>query len=133
QPGVMQTLRGQGLTERPHDVVLANQGIEGSRPPFASQHEICHGGILGQVREPESVGRKRCCSTAAQARAGGMRRNQEAGLTSALPDNDYGCFVPDLTRFTAPTCEGTRQPLFNSMRQSHTEDYNARFPGEKSQ
>jgi len=32
-----------------------------------------------------------------------------ASLTSALVAVDYGCFVPDLTRFTAEPCEGARQ------------------------
>lgn len=33
-------------------------------------------------------------------------------LTSALILNDYGCFVPDLTRFTAEPCEGARRHEF---------------------
>ena len=39
--------------------------------------------------------------------------NEEASLTPALALNDYGCFVPDLTRFTAEPCEGARQRDFN--------------------
>jgi len=35
-----------------------------------------------------------------------------ASLTPALTLNDYGCFVPDLTRFTVEPCEGARQPRF---------------------
>jgi len=35
--------------------------------------------------------------------------NKEASLTSALFLSDYGCFVPDLTRFAAGPCEGARQ------------------------
>jgi len=31
-----------------------------------------------------------------------------ASLTSALVLHGYGCFVPDLTRFTAEPCEGAR-------------------------
>jgi len=31
-----------------------------------------------------------------------------ASLTSALTLDSYGCFVPDLTRFTVESCEGTR-------------------------
>src|SRR5690625_7918709 len=31
-------------------------------------------------------------------------------LTSALFLHGYGCFVPDLTSFTAEPCEGARQP-----------------------
>tara|TARA_R110000850_G_scaffold277152_1_gene424936 strand:- start:75080 stop:75211 length:132 start_codon:yes stop_codon:yes gene_type:complete len=34
---------------------------------------------------------------------------KKASLTSALVLNDYGCFVPDLTRFAAEPCEGARQ------------------------
>ncbi|CAM5436485.1 hypothetical protein ECAE60S_02523 [Eoetvoesiella caeni] len=37
------------------------------------------------------------------------RKKEEASLTSALALNDYGCFVPDLTSFTAEPCEGARQ------------------------
>ena len=33
-------------------------------------------------------------------------------LTPALILNDYGCFVPDLTRFTAEPCEGARHGGF---------------------
>jgi len=36
----------------------------------------------------------------------------EASLTSALTLHDYGCFVPDLTRFAAEPCEGARQTAF---------------------
>ena len=43
--------------------------------------------------------------TQAQEKKGEMK---EASLTSALALNDCGCFVPDLTRFTAGPCEGTR-------------------------
>jgi len=39
-------------------------------------------------------------------------RGREASLTSALNLNDCGCFVPDLTRFTAGPCEGARQRQF---------------------
>src|SRR5690606_38416935 len=45
----------------------------------------------------------------------GLRRgrtaagNGAASLTSALILSDYGCFVPDLTRFAAGPCEGARQ------------------------
>jgi len=39
-------------------------------------------------------------------------KNEEASLTSALVLSNYGCFVPDLTRFIAEPCEGARQPLF---------------------
>jgi len=35
-----------------------------------------------------------------------------ASLTSALATDDYGCFVPDLTRFTAEPCEGARRGEF---------------------
>jgi len=35
-----------------------------------------------------------------------------ASLTPALTLNDYGCFVPDLTRFTVEPCEGARQARF---------------------
>jgi len=35
-----------------------------------------------------------------------------ASLTSALIACDYGCFVPDLTRFTAEPCEGARRVGF---------------------
>jgi len=35
-----------------------------------------------------------------------------ASLTSALAAYDCGCFVPDLTRFTAEPCEGARQVGF---------------------
>jgi len=37
---------------------------------------------------------------------------KEASLTSALFLHDYGCFVPDLTRFAAEPCEGARQTPF---------------------
>jgi len=30
-------------------------------------------------------------------------------LSSALKEIRCGCFVPDLTRFTAPPCEGARR------------------------
>ena len=36
---------------------------------------------------------------------------KEASLTSALFLHGYGCFVPDLTSFTAEPCEGARQQL----------------------
>jgi len=45
----------------------------------------------------------------AGAAAGAAARNEVASLTSALTVYSYGCFVPDLTRFTAPPCEGARR------------------------
>jgi len=38
--------------------------------------------------------------------------NKEASLTSALILHGCGCFVPDLTRFTAEPCEGARPLSF---------------------
>jgi hypothetical protein len=38
-----------------------------------------------------------------------LDKKGEASLTSALTGYSCGCFVPDLTRFTAPPCEGARQ------------------------
>src|SRR5690606_2161683 len=38
---------------------------------------------------------------------------EKASLTSALILSDYGCFVPDLTSFTAEPCEGARRYKFN--------------------
>jgi len=36
---------------------------------------------------------------------------KKASLTSALFLSGYGCFVPDLTSFTAEPCEGARQEV----------------------
>ncbi len=35
--------------------------------------------------------------------------------TSALTVCDYGCFVPDLTRFATPQCEGARRFEFYQL------------------
>jgi len=40
------------------------------------------------------------------------RTTKVASLTPALTLSDYGCFVPDLTSFTAGPCEGARRGEF---------------------
>jgi hypothetical protein len=42
----------------------------------------------------------------------GAKRRKGRALSSALEGNDYGCFVPDLTRFAMPQCEGARRVEF---------------------
>ncbi len=44
----------------------------------------------------------------------------EASLTTALEGIDYGCFVPDLTRFTAPQCVEARRVNYDTPRAART-------------
>ena len=40
---------------------------------------------------------------------GGINEMKMASLILGTAANQYGCFVPDLTRFLGTACEGTRQ------------------------
>jgi len=85
---MMQTLRRQGMRQRADNMILSDQSIERAGTPFARKDQITH-----EVNRPQT-------------------EIKEASLTSALILHDYGCFVPDLTRFAAEPCEGARQPQF---------------------
>src|SRR5690606_9461117 len=103
QPGMMQALRVQRVGERTNHVILTDQGIERTRPPLACQYQIRHGDV-----QPDSCrnGREKC--TRIRQGRGPGEDTEMASLTSALILHDYGCFVPDLTRFAAEPCEGAR-------------------------
>ena len=47
-------------------------------------------------------------------------------MSSALTVYDYGCFVPDLTRFATPQCEGARPPRFYQAEREAERAFNRR-------
>ena len=84
----MQSLGRERMGQRAHDMILADQGLKRAGAPLARENQIRHGRWTLPTK------------------------NEEASLTSALTLHGCGCFVPDLTRFTAEPCEGARQPAF---------------------
>jgi len=88
KPGVVQSLRCQGVRQGADNVILTDQRIERARAPFTRKDQIAH-----KFYRPQT-------------------EIKEPSLTSALIPHDYGCFVPDLTRFAAEPCEGARQAQF---------------------
>ena len=85
---MMQALGSQGVRQGADNVILTDQRIERARAPFTRKDQIAH-----KFYRPQT-------------------EIEEASLTSALILHDYGCFVPDLTRFAAEPCEGARQQQF---------------------
>jgi len=64
---------------------------------------------MEQGRRP---GKRRAPGASPCLTAAPLWRIRVTSLTPALILNDYGCFVPDLTRFTAEPCEGARHGGF---------------------
>jgi len=104
---MVQALRGEGVRQCADNVILTDQSVKRTWTPFARKdqisHEIC--GLLTKITNEiiESLTTATHTST---------DKAKEASLTSALFLHDYGCFVPDLTRFAAEPCEGARQAPF---------------------
>ncbi|CUI80935.1 Uncharacterised protein [Achromobacter kerstersii] len=49
QPGMVQALGVERVSQRAHHVILSHKGIERSRPPLAGQYQISHGWIVEPV------------------------------------------------------------------------------------
>ena len=103
----MQTLCGECVRQGSDNVILTDQSVKRTRTPFARKdqisHEICV--LLTKITNKTIAAR-------VQLAASRTDKAKEASLTSALFLHDYGCFVPDLTRFAAEPCEGARQAPF---------------------
>ena len=103
----MQALGGECVREGAHDMILTDQGVKRTGTPFARKdqisHEIC--GLLTKITN-------KIIESLITATHTSTNKAKEASLTSALFLHDYGCFVPDLTRFAAEPCEGARQTPF---------------------
>ena len=134
QPGVMQSLVVERVPQGAHDVLLPDERLEITRPPLASEDLIGHRESRRRPRDPTVVAQRRdrtfltlqkrrvqgaATQTVRPVRQGAATPQsaflkcpgRRAG-SSALAVSDYGCFVPDLTRFATPQCEGARRRRF---------------------
>ena len=102
QPVRAKRLRGISEADKQHN----NHGDRARNRRYHATAETNGAMKNGRGRKNRSSENTRQC----------RRREREASLTSALLLSDCGCFVPDLTRFTAVPCEGARQPRFYQIR-----------------
>ncbi len=99
---VVQAIVVERMRQCAYDVVLPDQRREVTRAPFPSQYLMCHAMKRGEV-----IGE--AAAACLPGRPGGV--GGRAGTPAPAVD-DYGCFLPDLTRFATPRCGEARPPTF---------------------
>ena len=107
--GVMQTPFGEGARQRRDHVVLADDRLKVMGAPLARKYLVAAHGMRLILFASQAHILANGPPGAARALKRIFQIRKWRALSSALHAHQYGCFVPDLTRFPGRACEGTRQ------------------------